>query len=85
MHEWLWRGTYDVVAPRIEDEKTIYTGNDINLTKILLAKYQISYVVISLLEKEKYPNLNEGNFNKLGKVVYKNNSATLYKINSRGF
>jgi hypothetical protein len=36
-------------------------------------------------QKEKYPNLNESNFKKLGKIVYKNNSATLYKINSGGF
>lgn len=85
VHEWLWRGTYDIVAPRIEDVKTLYTGGDINLTKILLTRYQVFYVVVSLLEKEKYPNLNENNFKKLGKIVYKNNSATLYKINLGGF
>ena len=81
VHEWLWRGTYDIVAPRIEDVKTLYTGNDINLIKILLVKYKISYAVVSSLEREKYPNLNEDNFKKLGKIIYQNNTAKLYKIN----
>ena len=29
VHEWLWRGTYDIVAPRIEDVQILYT-NDIS-------------------------------------------------------
>ena len=81
VHEWLWRGTYDIVAPRIEDVKTLYTGNDINLIKIILVKYKISYAVVSSLEREKYSNLNEDNFKKLGKIIYQNNTAKLYKIN----
>lgn len=81
VHEWLWRGTYDIVAPRIEDVKTLYTGNDIELTKILLKKYNLSYIVISSLEKEKYPNLNEDNFKKLGKIIYQSNTTKLYRIN----
>lgn len=81
VHEWLWRGTYDIVAPRIEDVKTLYTGNDIKLIKVLLKKYNLSYIVISSLEKEKYPNLNEDNFKKLGRIVYQSNATKLYKIN----
>lgn len=81
VHEWLWRGTYDIVAPRIEDVKILYTGNGIESVKILLKEYHISYVVISSLEKEKYPNLNENNFKKIGRIIYQNNTAKLYKIN----
>lgn len=81
VHEWLWRGTYDIVAPRIEDVKTLYTSNDIELIKTLLKKYNVSYVVISSFEKEKYPNLNEDNFKRFGKLVYQNSKAKLYKIN----
>ncbi|MBI2036460.1 hypothetical protein HYT17_02430 [Candidatus Microgenomates bacterium] len=39
VHEWLWRGTYEVAAPRIADVETIYESPDINLTKQLLKKY----------------------------------------------
>ena len=81
VHEWLWRGSYDIVSPRIEDVKNIYTESNVDVVKSLLRKYDISYVVISSLEKEKYPYLNEKTFKQLGKVIYKNNSATLYKIN----
>ena len=34
VHEWLWRGTYDIVAPRINDVQTIYTSHDLNTVKI---------------------------------------------------
>lgn len=85
VHEWLWRGTYSVVAPRIEDVKTLYTTKDLNLIKILLRRYNVSYVVVSSLEKERYPKLNENNFKKLGNVIYKNGSASFYKINYSKF
>jgi uncharacterized membrane protein len=81
VHEWLWRGTYDVVAPRIADVQTLYTTRDISLAKSLLKKYKISYIVISNLERQKYTNLNESLFAKLGKVVFEQNTTKLYKIN----
>lgn len=80
VHEWLWRGTYDIVAPRIEDVKTLYEATDINLTKKLLRKYRISYVVISSLEIEKYPKLNQNKFKLLGEVVYSSRGTFIYKI-----
>jgi YYY domain-containing protein len=80
VHEWLWRGTYDVVAPRITDVKTLYTTSNIEVAKTLIKEYAISYVVISTLERQKYPTLNEQTFIKLGKIIYQNGYTRLYKI-----
>ena len=81
VHEWLWRGTYDIVAPRITDVQTLYTTPEINVAKNLIKKYNISYVVVSTLERQKYPNINEQTFMKLGKLIYQNSGTKLYKIN----
>jgi len=80
VHEWLWRGTYDVVAPRIKDVETIYITEDLNVTKNLIKKYNISYVVVSQLEKEKYPSLKEEKFKKLGEIVFNFGGSKLYKV-----
>ncbi len=80
VHEWLWRGSYDAAAPRIADAETLYTSKDLNIVKELIKKYSISYIVVSSLERQKYPNLNENNFKKLGKIVFQENEAKLYKI-----
>lgn len=80
VHEWLWRGTYEIVAPRISDVEKMYTSKDILLVKNLLKKYKIKFVIISSLEKQKYPDLYEQNFRVLGKIIYKSGSARIYKI-----
>jgi YYY domain-containing protein len=81
VHEWLWRGTYDIVSPRIIDVQTLYTTHDLSLAKSLINKYDISYIVVSGLELQKYPNIVEVMFSKLGKLIYNQNGAKLYKIN----
>lgn len=80
VHEWLWRGSWDVAAPRITEVETMYTSNDLNTVKNLIQKYNISYIVVSMLETQKYPKLNEKIFIKLGKIIYNQNGAKLYKI-----
>lgn len=82
VHEWLWRGTYDIVGPRVNDVQTLYTSSDINTVKQLINKYNISYIVVSDLEKEKYSNLNEENFLRIGGIIYKDADTKLYKINT---
>lgn len=81
VHEWLWRGTYEVVGPRVEEVKKFYTTSDLQKAKNIIKKYHVSYVVVSLLEKQKYPDLNEDSIKKLGEIIYQNNGAKLYKIN----
>ena len=70
-----------MVGPRVEEVKTFYTTSDLQKTKDIIKKYNVSYVVVSLLEKQKYPDLNEDNIKKLGEIIYQNNGARLYKIN----
>lgn len=81
VHEWLWRGTYEVARPRVEDVKLFYTTDSLQKAKDIIKKYDVSFVVVSILEKQKYPNLNENNIKKLGDVIYKDKNAKLYKIN----
>lgn len=81
VHEWLWRGTYDVPAPRIAEVKSIYESPDISLTKNLLKKYDAKYVYIGGLEHQKYPALDEEKFSILGKVVFQEGQTRIYKLN----
>jgi YYY domain-containing protein len=82
VHEWLWRGNSDVVGKRIPDIVNMYESHDVELTKLLLKKYNVSYVVISKLEREKYPNLYEEKFNEIGVKIFESNnkSGALYQI-----
>ena len=81
VHEWLWRGTYDIPAPRIGEVKDIYENTDLNKTRKLLKKYNVEYVYVGGLEHQKYPNLIESKFEKLGKVVFQQGTTKLYKLN----
>jgi len=83
VHEWLWRGTYDIPAPRIPQIQTLYETADINIAKQLINQYGIAYVFVGDLEYQKYPNLSEQKFQQLGKAVYQNGRAKIYKITSQ--
>lgn len=83
VHEWLWRGTPVFVSKRIPDIKTIYETSDPNLTFSLLQKYYVKYVIISTLEREKYPDLKEDKFYKIGKLIFQssNKEGKIFEIN----
>ncbi len=97
VHEWLWRGEYDYPpddskklsdttpyypAPRIGDVQLMYESEDLEQTKNLLKKYNVEYVFLGDLERQKYPNLNEQKWEQLGKVVYENNQTRIIKLSS---
>lgn len=80
-HEWLWRSGPDAPSARADDVKQMYESKDAELTKLLLQKYNVSYVVIGKLEKQKYPKLDSNKFLKLGKVVFQSNETVVIKAN----
>ena len=86
VHEWLWRGSPEVVGKRIPDIENIYESKDIKLTKSLIEKYHISFVIVSSFEKEKYKNLYEDKFSVLGRKIFEssNGFGAVYQLNLEG-
>ena len=82
VHEWLWRGSYDIPSPRIADVQTMYTSTDVNTVKQLFKKYNVQYIFVGNLERTKYPTMTETVFKQLGKVVYQNGNTRIYTLNS---
>lgn len=82
VHEWLWRGGFDLVAPRKEQVKIIYESTDIGLTKTLLDQYNVRYVIVGKYERVKYPTLAEWKFNSLGRVAYRSGETVIYAISA---
>jgi YYY domain-containing protein len=82
VHEWLWRGSPEIVGQRIPDINAIYESTSLLETKQLLKKYHVEYVVISSLEKQKYSNLNQEKFSQIGRLILKssNGVGALYQI-----
>ncbi len=83
VHEWLWRGSPNIVGSRIDDIVNIYQSHDLSQTKRLLAKYQVDYVIVTPLERNKYPQLYEHKFSQIGKRIFRSQDgkATIYQIN----
>jgi len=79
VHEWLWRGDYSVPAGRIDDVRAIYEDS-LETTRLLLKKYNVSYVVVGNLEREKYPNINEEKFENLGTPIFREENTVIYQI-----
>jgi YYY domain-containing protein len=80
VHEWLWRGTYDVVAPRREEVRKIYESDDMEETKRILTKYGVRYIIVGTLEREKYPDMNMNKFKLSGSPVFTSGKTTIYLV-----
>lgn len=80
VHEWLWRGTYDIVSPRREDVRQIYEDPDVEYTRKLLYTYGVRYVFVGTLERDRYSQLNEAKFRNLGSLVFQSNGTRIYAI-----
>ncbi len=80
VHEWLWRGSYDVVAPRKEEVRRIYESTDLTETKQILTKYHVGYIFVGTLERQKFTSLQEWKFRELGNSVFTSGSTVIYQV-----
>lgn len=80
VHEWLWRGTYDVVSPRRDDVREIYESPDTARTRELLDGYGVRYVIIGALERQKFTALAEWKFAELGIPVFYSGETVIYEV-----
>jgi uncharacterized membrane protein len=82
VHEWLWRGSYDIPSPRITEITTMYETTDVNTARKLLDKYKVRYVFVGALEQQKYTALSEDKFNQIGKVIFQSGNTKIYQISN---
>ncbi|MFH1289425.1 MAG: DUF2298 domain-containing protein [Patescibacteria group bacterium] len=81
VHEWLWRGGYEGPSLRASEVDQIYQGESDKNAKFLLQKYNVEYVFLGELEKEKYEQIKEKRFEDFGNVVFSSGETKLYKLN----
>lgn len=73
VHEWTWRGTYDKVGRRREEVKELYTGEDQQKSREILQSYNIDYIIVGEIEKQRYgDSMKNEKLKKLGSVVFDN-------------
>lgn len=82
VHEWLWRGSSDVVGSRIPDITNIYESSDQAKLKSELNKYRIEYIVVGTMEKQKYKHLNEEMIAQISDKIFQTTSGfgALYRV-----
>jgi uncharacterized membrane protein len=79
-HELQWRGVWKEQPVRIGDLTTLYSTADETTIKNLLKQYDVSYVVVGGLERQKYGNRDFSLFQKVGQVVFDQDGTTLYYV-----
>ena len=70
VHEWLWRGDTVALNQRNEDIKTIYTSTDYATVKALVEQYDIDYIYVGNLEREKFGVVADDILEELGDIVF---------------
>jgi YYY domain-containing protein len=78
VHEWLWRGSYDVVSPRKEEVRLVYEGEDDALRFSILNRYNIRYIVVGSLERKLFTKLQEEKIKSQASVVFLSGETVIY-------
>lgn len=79
-HQSQWRGNYDVPTQREAALETLFTTTDVPLTRALLAQYEVAYIYIGPLERERYSEAGLEKFAALFPAVFKNTGVTIYQV-----
>ena len=80
VHEWLWRSDTYFLKERAHDVELVYTGTDAEEVLEMIRKYEIRYVYVGKLEREKFPALNDGLLREVGTVVYEDGETYIVEM-----
>lgn len=70
VHEWLWRGGFEIPGKRTEEVKQIYEDPLAEETATVLNQYQVRFIFVGDKEREAYTAINEAGLRSLGRVVF---------------
>ena len=80
VHEWLWRGGAEKPGKRSDDVREIYESVSIERKKELLKNYNVDYIYIGGVERERYPNLTIGLLTEISETVFENDQVKIVKV-----
>ena len=79
VHEWLWRGSFDIPGKRTEEVRTMYEKPASPEAGRLLQSYKVKYIFVGSLERTDY-KLNEPETERLGRIIFRSGSSYLLEI-----
>ena len=80
IHEWLWRGDKKLVDERADEITTVYESDDMTATRNVLQKYNVKYIIIGQIEREKFKNIKQDKLNNLGTTAFESGSTKIIRI-----
>ncbi|MEA2056887.1 MAG: DUF2298 domain-containing protein [Patescibacteria group bacterium] len=80
VHEWLWRGGFDIPSTRTGEVNSIYNEPRSKTTAAILKKYQVKYIFIGSKERETYENLDLRGLLTLGDVAYQQGLTAIIEV-----
>lgn len=78
-HQSQWRGNYDEPARREPDIELLYNTPDIRQAQALLDRYNISYVYVGALERERYSPQGLAKFERFMDVAFEQENTVIYR------
>ena len=77
-HQLQWRGNYDEPQQRERDIETLFTTFDRDAARAILARYDVAYIYVGPVERERYPAEGLAKFAEMFPAVYANDAVTIY-------
>jgi YYY domain-containing protein len=78
-HQSQWRGNYEEPARREPDIEMLYSTPDPRVAQMLMDKYDIMYVAVGNLERERYPDSGLTKFDQFMTPVFEAGDVVIYK------
>jgi uncharacterized membrane protein len=82
VHEWLWRGGFDIPGQRTEEVRIMYEQPTSPEATALFGKYRVQYIFVGSKERETYPALDLAGLQSLGQTVYISGETTVIALPS---
>lgn len=77
VHEWLWRGGFEIPGQRTEEVRKVYEEPLTAETARILNQYQVRYIFIGDKEREAYKAMDEVGLKSLGATVFQSGKTTI--------
>ena len=78
-HQSQWRGNYEEPARREPDIDTIFNTLDPQTAQSLMDRYDVSFVVVGSLERERYPASGLNKFGQFMTPVFQSGDVIIYQ------